>query len=114
MSLFTTCLTISFLVVGAPHILPCPVDRRQFAEDGSGEPRKRRRRKTVADTETETAPDSNNLLDMQDVSRHRECPVPKPGGLIAQVMGLRQEETEAPSVIVRSLRDKHHKSDEVS
>lgn len=107
MSLFTTCLTISFLVVAAPHVLPCPVDRRQFAEDGSGEPRKRRKRKAPVDAEAETSSDLPSN-DFQDITRQRECPVPKPGGLIAQVMGLRQEEKEAPpSVVVRSLREKH-------
>ena len=112
-SLFTTCLAISFLVVGAPHILPCPVDRRQFAEDGSSsEPRKRRRRKTPIDAENE----DNALLTSElsgDISRQRECPLPKPGGLIGQVMGFRQEKREPTSVVVKSLREKD-RNDEAS
>ncbi|KAF1348739.1 hypothetical protein BDV97DRAFT_267442, partial [Delphinella strobiligena] len=102
LSLFTTCLGISFLVVAAPHILPCPVDRRQFAEDGSSSSsssssdatRKRRRRK-VATTDTEetttttTAPEVLNDEDM--ITRQRECPVPKPGGLLGQVMGFERQ-----------------------
>lgn len=33
-SIFSTTAIISFLVVGAPHILPCPVDSRVAADDG--------------------------------------------------------------------------------
>lgn len=34
-SLFTTTAAIAFLVVGAPHILPCPAaTKRQYADDG--------------------------------------------------------------------------------
>ncbi|KAK6333517.1 hypothetical protein TWF718_011325 [Orbilia javanica] len=33
-SIFSTTALISFLVVGAPHVLPCPVDSRVAADDG--------------------------------------------------------------------------------
>ncbi|KAK6348824.1 hypothetical protein TWF730_009592 [Orbilia blumenaviensis] len=33
-SIFSTTAVISFLVVAAPHILPCPVDSRVAADDG--------------------------------------------------------------------------------
>ncbi|KAI5805194.1 hypothetical protein EDC01DRAFT_758020 [Geopyxis carbonaria] len=41
-SLFTSTALLAFLVVGAPHLLPCPAPRRAFAdagerEDGDGE-----------------------------------------------------------------------------
>ena len=35
----------------------------------------------------------------------RECPVPKPGGLVGQIMGFEQREKERPvQVVVESLR----------
>lgn len=108
LSLFTTCLTISFLVVGAPHILPCPVDRRQFAEDGTGEPRKRRRRKITAETES-TGEADMVAEDMAGLERQRACPVPKPTGLIGQVMGFEQKEKEkSTTVLVKSLRERRN------
>lgn len=45
------------------------------------------------------------------MGRHkRECPVPKPTGLIGQVMGFQpQEQRQKPTVIVQSLRERHAK-----
>jgi cytochrome c oxidase assembly factor 2 len=58
-SLFTTTLAISFLVVAAPHLLPCPVPRRSLADSADPEaltdPKKRRQRKIQAVAEGETA-----------------------------------------------------------
>lgn len=35
----------------------------------------------------------------------RECPVPKPGGLVGQIMGFEQREKERPvQVVVQGLR----------
>lgn len=118
LSLFTACLTVSFLVVGAPHILPCPVDRRNLSDSApidpaTGEPRRRRRRKsTTPDQETEGVSSVGQNItaeDFEGLEGKRECPVPKPRGLIGQVMGFgRGEEEKRPSttVVVQSLRDK--------
>lgn len=134
-TLFTTCLTVSFLVVGLPHILPCPVNTRQYSDSGdpSSTP-KRRRRKPIDQTSAEsveragvsqdgekaglqsvTARDGAEDIEMDlDSNRRRECPVPKPGGLIGQVMGFREEGKRegAVSVEVQTLRARNWKKEE--
>ena len=143
-SLFTTTLAVSFLVVGLPHILPCPVPHTAFADgDNPSEAqnfRQRRKREddhTIDGTRTRqqhqqhqrdlqprTRQQQTRLLKSQSfdrlnsgdnggsepeleaqgeksgvssdscVQRRRECPVPKPGGLIGQVMGFRENENQ--------------------
>jgi cytochrome c oxidase assembly factor 2 len=98
-SLFTTTLMVSFLVVAAPHLIPCPVDPRTLTDsaDPTGQNRRRRRRKLP---EEETCNDvmSEERRRMQLVEEKlaakRECPVPKPGGLIGQVLGVQNEEDQ--------------------
>ncbi|KAL6710152.1 hypothetical protein ACN47E_009943 [Coniothyrium glycines] len=98
-SLFTTTLMVSFIVVAAPHLLPCPVDPRLLADasDPTGQNRRRRVRKGPDDDTC------NNVMSEEQhrrvrveekLSPPRECPVPKPGGLIGQVLGLKDEEKE--------------------
>lgn len=107
-TLFTTTLAISFLVVGAPHLLPCPVDRRQFADsfeapDGK---RYRRKRREVSEPEPviqehlETATGASGGETVQDGRPKRECPVPKPGGLVGQLMGFKNEERPRPAELI--------------
>lgn len=102
-TLFTATLFISFLVVGAPHLLPCPVDRRQFADsfeapDGK---RYRRRRKEVANSNggAQGVEISDDGM-MEDGRPKRECPVPKPGGIVGQIMGFKNEERPKPSEVI--------------
>ena len=100
-SLFTTTLMFSFLVVATPHLLPCPVDPRTLADSPnpdalSGEPRRRRRARIPREgDETPKATDADEWA-----TPKRECPVPKPGGLIGQVLGLRKgaDDAEKPSI----------------
>jgi len=106
-TLFTGTLAVSFLVVALPHLLPCPVDRRQYADtiempDGTI----KRRRRRSPETTTEEAKSVGEIDTMQSEGRpKRECPVPKPGGLVRQMMGLEQKARDPVSqVIVRSLR----------
>ncbi|GAB7365511.1 hypothetical protein MBLNU230_g6584t1 [Neophaeotheca triangularis] len=123
-TLFTSTLAISFLVVAAPHFLPsCPVDRRQFADtivDGNGTPIKRRRRKQPQPLPEESPiceqngagfgtgseiPSEEVVLSESDLKK-RECPVPKPGGLVGQVLGFRRQEHEGrqpTEVVVKDL-----------
>jgi len=103
-SLFTTTLAISFLVVAAPHLLPCPVDRRALTDaadpDALTDPRRRRRRKIQAATEGDTVKSTEDsvqrspIQDEQWLKPKRECPVPKPTGLIGQVLGIKNEKNE--------------------
>jgi cytochrome c oxidase assembly factor 2 len=94
-SLFTTTLMVSFIVVAAPHLLPCPVDPRTLADsaDPTGENRRRRRRR-IAEEETGsdiTDEERKRRIQMEErLAARRECPVPKPGGLIGQVLGLKE------------------------
>jgi cytochrome c oxidase assembly factor 2 len=109
-SLFTTTLIISFMVVGMPHLLPCPVDHKtRVYADGEmpgltpGTQRRRRRRK-VGDEDLqkegesgamETQKDNDLALDLP----RRGCPVPKPSGLVGQILGFSNRQGEAPPVI---------------
>ncbi|KAL9116875.1 MAG: hypothetical protein Q9187_006596 [Circinaria calcarea] len=102
-SLFGTTLLVSFLVVGMPHILPCPAPRAEFAdveimEDGR---RRRRRRRMNGDTRVvECAQDDwkldeatlRELAVEEELFRRKthECPVPKPKVIVGRVFGLEQ------------------------
>ncbi|KAI8942326.1 hypothetical protein NX059_000405 [Plenodomus lindquistii] len=100
-SLFTTTLMVSFFVVAAPHLIPCPVDPRTLADsaDPLGENRRRRRRKVAqSDDGDDTCNDvlseerRQRAMLEEKLSARRECPVPKPGGLIGTVLGVRDDE----------------------
>ncbi|KAK7187638.1 hypothetical protein PSPO01_06372 [Paraphaeosphaeria sporulosa] len=107
MSLFTTTLAVSFLVVATPHLLPCPVDPRALADSAdpdalSGQPKRRRRRILKEETCNDIMGEERRK--MKDVEEwaipKRECPVPKPGGLIGQVLGLKKTEEEEEQISV--------------
>ncbi|MBE7182273.1 MAG: hypothetical protein INR71_13910 [Terriglobus roseus] len=110
LSLFTTTLAISFLVVGMPHILPCPVPSRPLAEgdiyiDRDGRRRRRKAAPTAASqnqghsvagglpSEEGDAKSGQEVLD-EARRRARECPVPKPRGLVGQLMGFKKEDEQ--------------------
>jgi cytochrome c oxidase assembly factor 2 len=115
MSLFSGCLAICFAVVAAPHVLPCPVDKTQLADSASsdGEPRRRRRRKQSAPPPDSDQKDDDDMNNINDMGRpKRECPVPKPSGLIGQVMGFKpHEQRQNPTIIIQTLRDRHNSQD---
>ncbi|KAF9739367.1 hypothetical protein PMIN06_000933 [Paraphaeosphaeria minitans] len=113
MSLFTTTLAVSFLVVATPHFLPCPVDPRALADSPdpdalSGQPRKRRRRILKEETCNDIMSEERRKMKEAEECTipKRECPVPKPGGLIGQVLGLSktEEEEEQTSVTTEVQR----------
>lgn len=92
---------VSFIVVAAPHLLPCPVDPRTLADssDPTGQNRRRRIRKVPEEDETcndVVSEERRRRLRIEEklAPQQRECPVPKPGGLIGQVLGLKDEEKE--------------------
>ncbi|KAF2273494.1 uncharacterized protein EI97DRAFT_348383, partial [Westerdykella ornata] len=92
---------VSFLVVATPHILPCPVDPRVMADSTdpdafSGKRRRRRipREETCNDVMSEERRRIKQEIEDWKVPK-RECPVPKPGGLIGQVLGIRKDSEEA-------------------
>jgi cytochrome c oxidase assembly factor 2 len=91
-SLFTTTLMVSFLVVAAPHLIPCPVDPRTL-NDSADPTRRRRRRKPVEAQEGESQDgdaleQQRRMMLEERMNPKRECPIPKPGGLVGQVLGM--------------------------
>ena len=114
-TLFTTTLAVSFLVVGLPHLLPCPVDRRQFADSVEGADGKLRRRKKRDEmTGEDSAVRSLQSQQVDETGRKkRECPVPKPSGLVGQMMGFEQKEKDKPmEVVIRSVRSRNGRPDQ--
>lgn len=108
-SLFAATLFASFLIVGMPHMFPCPAPRRTFADsetimtpDGQQRIRRRRRKQNnEQSTESEfSLPRSRQLEDAAAEFQHmdeearrltrmgRECPVPKPRGIVGQILGF--------------------------
>jgi cytochrome c oxidase assembly factor 2 len=90
LSLFTTTLALSFIVVALPHVIPCPVDRRPRAlaegsipgaADDATRRRMRKRGKDEAAQGDSMAPPSE-----------KECPIPKPTGFLARVLGTGERE----------------------
>jgi cytochrome c oxidase assembly factor 2 len=108
-SLFATTLVASFLVVGLPHVLPCPAPRIAYADgemNADGTARRRRRRKCVniAETSKESSNETKIIeeafTDDEDIAgeqtrgnrARRECPVPKPSGIVGQILGFKKEQ----------------------
>lgn len=103
-SLFATTALASFFVVALPHVLPCPAPRVAYAdgeiiEDENGRRRRRRRSQTrdaeVKDGVIEFKNIAKVDLVENDGSRgKRECPVPKPGGVVGEWMGFRKPSSD--------------------
>lgn len=120
-SLFGITLLASFVVVGVPHIFPCPAPRRTLADsqivttaDGRQIQRLRRRRlrsensndaspstPTPRNTTTSISADEEVTTFLQTeeeaerlASLRRECPVPKPGGRIGALLGFTTQPTK--------------------
>jgi cytochrome c oxidase assembly factor 2 len=107
-SLFATTLLASFLVVGVPHILPCPAPRVAYADGemaADGTIKRRRRRKSVNPEDlAKEGPNEVNQLDVASLDgadsieeqtsgkrSRRECPIPKPSGRVGELLGFKNE-----------------------
>ncbi|KAG6099317.1 hypothetical protein E4U30_006806 [Claviceps sp. LM220 group G6] len=95
-SLFATTVAASFFVVALPHLLPCPVPRTKYADgevvvDENGR-RRRWRRRDIAPESRDGIVQFNQSTDesVESMSRQskRECPVPKPGGILGEWLGF--------------------------
>jgi cytochrome c oxidase assembly factor 2 len=100
-SLFATTVAASFFVVGLPHLLPCPVPVTRYADgdvmvDENGR-RKRWKSKQPDESSKDgvvrlaQATDGNvgdHLTSTSVSATGRECPVPKPGGMIGEWLGF--------------------------
>lgn len=114
-SLFGTTLLVSFLVVGMPHILPCPAPRVAFAdnnvpEDDQKRRRRRKQQKSLPDQPEKAAKgETATMLNKQAIPEQKthECPVPKPRGLVGEILGFGRRETETPQprVLVETRKD---------
>ncbi|PLB47293.1 hypothetical protein P170DRAFT_511922 [Aspergillus steynii IBT 23096] len=108
-SLFAATLLASLCVVGIPHVFPCPAPRRTLAdsqmmvnEDGQPIQRARRRRRKDVPGLDETTPsftqqtpddEVSTFLQLEEEAERlaktgRECPVPKPRGVIGELLGF--------------------------
>ena len=87
LTLFVTTLALSFVVVGLPHMLPCPVPHsNRIYADGQGQQRRRKKLPQDAGRTSLSAADEKEM--------GRECPVPKPSGLVGQILGFEQKQKE--------------------
>jgi cytochrome c oxidase assembly factor 2 len=113
-SIFATTLLASFVVVGLPHMLPCPAPRVAYAEGQLGpDGKRRRRRKCVAEVATdglvknvEEVSISSEGEEVEEVNGKRErgeCPIPKPGGVVGEILGFKKTAScsEADTTVVR-------------
>ncbi|KAL1967891.1 hypothetical protein VTN77DRAFT_2308 [Rasamsonia byssochlamydoides] len=116
-SLFAATLLASFVIVGLPHIFPCPAPRRTLADsdmamtvDGQQVQRPRRKKRKAIDAPDQlsstdssssiarglpqaTDEEVSTFLQMEEEAETmakmgRECPVPKPGGIVGQFLGF--------------------------
>ncbi|EKD18339.1 hypothetical protein MBM_03332 [Drepanopeziza brunnea f. sp. 'multigermtubi' MB_m1] len=98
-SLFATTLFASFFVVALPHALPCPAPRVAYADDGNPQSGRRRRKRKFPIDEirddgaslkdgSATEESSDDAEDAGAKRGKRECPVPKPGGLVGAILGF--------------------------
>lgn len=123
-SLLGTTLLVSFLVVGMPHIIPCPAPRLAFAEgeqisiseEGRRRRRRQRRKADQGQEESISEEESVTLLDQmkESIKKTRECPVPKPMGIIGSLLGSGKGEKEAaipPKVRVETRKAERRRSD---
>ncbi|KAL1593269.1 hypothetical protein SLS60_010877 [Paraconiothyrium brasiliense] len=74
----------------------------------SGQPRRRRRKVPKDETCNDIMSEERRKIKEAEewATPKRECPVPKPGGLIGQVLGLKktEEEEEQPSITTQIQR----------
>ncbi len=92
-SLFATTVIASFFVVALPHVLPCPAPRGVLADGEMPDGTKRRRRKRPENLETKdgivqfNASSDDDSTDKAKALK-RECPVPKPKGMLGELFGF--------------------------
>ena len=112
-TLFAGTLAASFIVVGIPHIFPCPRPRKGYADteivlNKDGKPVRRLKRPSKDLEGQEVLPQvgpqqTNGLRSLQEEAElfrqleqeaklleknKRECPVPKPTGVIGRLFGF--------------------------
>lgn len=106
-----------------PHILPCPAPRVAFAdgeisEDGRKRRRRRRRpqQSSPSDQPEEDGEGDPATLPNEQTKPEKnahECPVPKPRGLVGEMLGFGKEVKEAPRprVLVETRKEERRQQD---
>ncbi|KAL5341561.1 hypothetical protein BJX70DRAFT_358287 [Aspergillus crustosus] len=118
--LFAGTLLASLMVVGIPHVFPCPAPRRTFADsemimtpDGQQVQILRRRRRkdgetparedaVLAPTTSPADEEISTFLQLEEEAKRfatpgRECPVPKPTGVLGGLLGFsNRTDTQSP------------------
>ncbi|KAG6109745.1 hypothetical protein E4U14_003118 [Claviceps sp. LM454 group G7] len=95
-SLFATTVAASFFVVALPHLLPCPVPRTKYADgevvvDENGRRRRWRRRDVTPESRdgiVQFNQSTDESVESMPRQSKRECPVPKPGGILGEWLGF--------------------------
>ena len=88
-SIFAITVVATFFVVALPHALPCPAPRVVYADsetlvDENG--RRRRRRAQPVAVKDGVAQFEGSSEEAE--KRERQCPVPKPGGILGEMLGF--------------------------
>ncbi|KAF7720312.1 Uncharacterized protein PECH_003431 [Penicillium ucsense] len=120
-TLFAGTLLASLVVVGLPHLFPCPAPRRTFtdsdmtmAADGQQVPRMRRRRRKETELDSDSGPsvypttpstaedEVSTFFEMEAEAKRmaqvgHECPVPKPKGVLGELLGFRNARAIDPA-----------------
>ncbi len=120
-TLFAGTLLASFIVVGIPHVFPCPRPRRSYADsqrvqlDENGNPittvtdaQPQQKELNSSDVKAAKGVTRSRSRDMEDEAalfqqlkeeaelvekQARECPVPKPSGYIGRLLGFEKSQT---------------------
>jgi cytochrome c oxidase assembly factor 2 len=113
-SLFATTVLASFFVVALPHVLPCPAPRRAYADgempaDAAACVKRKRKRRLDGEDQGPGVgivqfgqgeegqagrvdgignENAEGLTRVKAASKRRECPVPKPGGMLGEWLGF--------------------------
>lgn len=96
-SLFASTVVACFFVVALPHMLPCPVPATKFADgevvvDENGRRRRFRRRESPEEFKSGIVQFNDDVDGEQGMRRtRRECPVPKPGGMLGEWLGFHKD-----------------------
>jgi hypothetical protein len=109
-TLFATTLLASFIVVGIPHVFPCPAPRRGYSDsprqlrDADGniivaneDAQNSKQSSTPQSKSSRSLHDEAELFKMlqkeaETVEKEaRECPVPKPRGFVGRILGFEEQ-----------------------
>lgn len=96
-SLFASTVVACFFVVALPHMLPCPVPANRFADgdvvvDENGRRKRFRKREEPKNGIVQFGSDVE--ADEGAKNMKRECPVPKPGGMLGEWLGFHKDGQE--------------------